>query len=54
MKYDSFKIIIIKTREIIAVKQNWNEGDNREDDFESNPHSNGEIFFINFFFEIKF
>lgn len=42
-----------KIRKIIVIKKNRNEKGSREDDFGSNPHSNGEHFSrsVNVFFE---
>lgn len=41
---------------MIAIKKNWIEKGIRDDDFGSNPHSNGELFSLSkiTFFEIKF
>lgn len=33
-----------KIKKIIAIKKNWREKGNREEDFGSNPHSKGEHF----------
>lgn len=33
-----------KIKKIIVIKKNRNENGNREDDFGSNPHSNGDLF----------
>lgn len=53
MILENFKIIIIgkikaistsKIKKIIVIKKNRKENGNREEDFGSNPHSNGELF----------
>lgn len=53
IKFENFKIKIIgkinaistsKIKKIIVIKKNRREKGNREEDFGSNPHSNGEDF----------
>lgn len=44
IKGNSKVISTSKIKKIIAIKKNWSEKGRREDDFGSNPHSNGEFF----------